>query len=153
MPTPCLGAWDKKMAMATPAMRTGFLASPLPRLLCPILFPVLRISQPQSRKFLLPLLSSLALAVPTSFQLGLPPLPSLLEGIWESILKAVPKKKTSHSKKRHRQMAGKALKDVTSLCVCPGCGRTKKMHHLCPNCASSKCLIEESSRHHADSTL
>ncbi|KAL2171823.1 hypothetical protein VTG60DRAFT_1520 [Thermothelomyces hinnuleus] len=38
-------------------------------------------------------------------------------------------------KKRHRQMAGKALKDVTSLCKCPACGEVKRMHYLCPNCA------------------
>jgi len=33
-------------------------------------------------------------------------------------LKAVPKKKTSHMKKRTRQMAGKGLKDVTALNKC-----------------------------------
>lgn len=49
-------------------------------------------------------------------------------------MKAVPKKKTSHSKKRHRQMAGKALKDVNNLCKCPVCGGTKRMHHLCETC-------------------
>ncbi|CAI4217210.1 unnamed protein product [Parascedosporium putredinis] len=74
----------------------------------------------------------------SSLSLGLPgiqlSLPTLLGDIWESILRAVPKKKTSHSKKRHRQMAGKALKDVNSLCRCPGCGQTKRMHRLCPHC-------------------
>lgn len=39
-------------------------------------------------------------------------LPGLFSGIWDSVLRAVPKKKTSHMKKRHRQMAGKALKDL-----------------------------------------
>jgi ribosomal protein L32 len=35
-------------------------------------------------------------------------------------------------------MAGKALKDVNSLCKCPACGEVKRMHYLCPNCAKSK---------------
>lgn len=35
-------------------------------------------------------------------------------------------------------MAGKALKDVNSLCKCPACGEIKRMHYLCPNCAKSK---------------
>lgn len=61
-------------------------------------------------------------------------LPALLWDIWESVLRAVPKKKTSHMKKRHRQMAGKALKDVKSLNTCPGCGQIKRAHVLCPNC-------------------
>ncbi|EFQ98927.1 hypothetical protein MGYG_01940 [Nannizzia gypsea CBS 118893] len=63
-------------------------------------------------------------------------LPSLLSDIWESILRAVPKKKTSHMKKRHRQMAGKALKDNTSLNTCPACGNTKRAHLLCPHCVA-----------------
>ncbi|CAF9908668.1 MAG: hypothetical protein GOMPHAMPRED_006257 [Gomphillus americanus] len=57
-----------------------------------------------------------------------------LGSIWDSILKAVPKKKTSHRKKRQRFLAGKALKDVTSLNKCSGCGNVKKAHHLCPYC-------------------
>ncbi|RAO65294.1 uncharacterized protein BHQ10_001306 [Talaromyces amestolkiae] len=61
-------------------------------------------------------------------------IPSFLAGLWESVLRAVPKKKTSHMKKRHRQMAGKALKDVKSLTKCPGCGEPKKSHVLCPEC-------------------
>ncbi|KAL9526956.1 hypothetical protein SMMN14_09404 [Sphaerulina musiva] len=65
------------------------------------------------------------------------PIPSLLEHIWDGILKAVPKKKTSHMKKRHRQMAGKALKDVTALNKCSACGRTKRAHVLCPYCVNS----------------
>lgn len=67
------------------------------------------------------------------------PIPSLVTDIWESILRAVPKKKTSHMKKRHRQMAGKALKDVTALNTCSGCGRTKRAHVLCPYCVASEC--------------
>ena len=53
---------------------------------------------------------------------------------WESVLRAVPKNKVSHSKKRSRQMAGKALKDVNHLCKCPGCGETKRTHRLCQTC-------------------
>jgi ribosomal protein L32 len=37
-------------------------------------------------------------------------------------------------------MAGKALKDVTSLCKCPACGQTKRMHYLCPHCLESRLL-------------
>ncbi|OKL60728.1 hypothetical protein UA08_04361 [Talaromyces atroroseus] len=62
--------------------------------------------------------------------------PSFLAGLWESVLRAVPKKKTSHMKKRHRQMAGKALKDVKNLSKCPGCGEVKRSHVLCPNCVA-----------------
>ncbi|KAH9836911.1 putative 54S ribosomal protein L32, mitochondrial [Teratosphaeria destructans] len=65
------------------------------------------------------------------------PIPSLLGQLWEGILKAVPKKKTSHMKKRHRQMAGKALKDVTALNKCSACGRTKRAHVLCPYCVQN----------------
>lgn len=66
------------------------------------------------------------------------PIPSLVSDIWESVLRAVPKKKTSHMKKRHRQMAGKALKDVTALNTCSACGRTKRAHVLCPHCVQSR---------------
>jgi large subunit ribosomal protein L32 len=61
-------------------------------------------------------------------------LPNLLDDIWESVLRAVPKNKTSHSRKRHRQMAGKALEDVHNLCKCPGCGQTKRTHRMCSHC-------------------
>jgi len=73
----------------------------------------------------------LQLALPVSIALNIP---SLLSGIWESILKAVPKKKTSHMKKRHRFMAGKALKDVINLNKCSACGNVKRAHFLCPYC-------------------
>ncbi|XXG97344.1 hypothetical protein Hte_003641 [Hypoxylon texense] len=84
----------------------------------------------QAQDSRLPSISALAIAVPAAIS----SIPSLLGDIWEGILRAVPKKKTSHMKKRHRQMAGKALKDVTSLNKCPACGGTKKMHTLCPDC-------------------
>ncbi|KAK3297817.1 uncharacterized protein B0H64DRAFT_393141 [Chaetomium fimeti] len=117
--------------LTAPAMRMASFSSFLPRLVAPTLFSATRI-QLHVRHFSLPLFPSLTLAVPVGFQLGLP---SILGDIWESILKAVPKKKTSHMKKRHRQMAGKALKDVNSLCKCPACGEIKRMHYLCPHCA------------------
>ncbi|ETN41330.1 ribosomal protein L32 [Cyphellophora europaea CBS 101466] len=63
-------------------------------------------------------------------------IPSLLSDIWEGILKAVPKKKTSHMKRRHRLLAGKAMKDVKSVVRCPGCGKPKKAHTLCPYCVA-----------------
>lgn len=66
-------------------------------------------------------------------------LPSFLSEIWDSVLRAVPKKKTSHSKKRHRQLAGKALKDVTNLNRCSACGRIKRAYVLCPYCVQCKC--------------
>lgn len=31
-------------------------------------------------------------------------------------------------------MAGKALKDVTEIVKCAGCGRPKRMHLMCPYC-------------------
>ncbi|KAK6430682.1 hypothetical protein LTR95_013159 [Oleoguttula sp. CCFEE 5521] len=65
------------------------------------------------------------------------PIPGILEGLWEGILRAVPKKKTSHMKKRHRFMAGKGLKDVTALNKCSACGKLKRAHVLCPYCVQS----------------
>jgi ribosomal protein L32 len=41
-------------------------------------------------------------------------------------------------KKRHRQMAGKGLKDVTALNICSGCGHVKRAHLLCPYCVKGK---------------
>jgi len=83
-----------------------------------------------SRFFSTPLLQSAALSIP-AISLNLP---TLLGDIWEGILRAVPKKKTSHMKKRHRQLAGKALKDVNSINTCPACGKPKRAHLLCPYC-------------------
>ncbi|KAF2272725.1 uncharacterized protein EI97DRAFT_436657 [Westerdykella ornata] len=65
--------------------------------------------------------------------ISLPSLPSLSD-IWEGILRAVPKKKTSHRKKRQRFMAGKGIKDLTNLNKCSACGRVKRAHLLCPYC-------------------
>ncbi|KAL3459963.1 hypothetical protein BJX64DRAFT_264050 [Aspergillus heterothallicus] len=100
---------------------------------------------PMPPLFLIPL-KSLALAIrlpsqpfnllsgglrPAAFALGIP---AILADIWDSVLRAVPKKKTSHMKKRHRQMAGKALKDVKNLNTCPACGQIKRSHVLCQHC-------------------
>ncbi|CAN9301804.1 unnamed protein product [Alternaria alternata] len=74
-----------------------------------------------------------ALAIPS---LSLPSIPSLAD-IWDGILNAVPKKKTSYRKKRQHFMAGKGLKDITSLNTCSGCGRVKRLHILCPYCVDA----------------
>ncbi|KAF1942374.1 hypothetical protein EJ02DRAFT_502914 [Clathrospora elynae] len=74
-----------------------------------------------------------ALVIPS---LSLPAIPSLAD-IWDGILNAVPKKKTSYRKKRQRFMAGKGLKDVTSLNRCSACGRVKRLHILCPYCVDA----------------
>ena len=70
---------------------------------------------------------------------ALAPIPIVLGELWDGLLQAVPKKKTTHSKTRSRQMAGKALKDVTALNKCPACGRVKRAHLLCPYCVQSTC--------------
>ncbi|KAK4457792.1 hypothetical protein QBC42DRAFT_211892 [Cladorrhinum samala] len=132
-------------SMAAPAWRTGVAASLFPRLFLS--------TQSFAQRFSVPFLPASTLAVPLGVQLGLPSIPEILEGIWEGILKAVPKKKTSHMKKRHRQMAGKALQDVTSLCKCPACGETKRMHHLCPHCVSKlKGLMREEAKKGSEAT-
>ncbi|KAH7125745.1 hypothetical protein B0J11DRAFT_313377 [Dendryphion nanum] len=74
-----------------------------------------------------------ALALPS---FTFPSIPSLAD-IWEGVLKAVPKKKTSHRKKRQRFMAGKGLKDIVSTNRCSACGRIKRAHILCPYCVHS----------------
>ena len=122
-------------------IRTAASLSISPRISSPMLYSSSRFAPGFMKQLSLPAFPSIALAVPASIHLNLPSLPALLEGIWESILRAVPKKKTSHMKKRHRQMAGKALKDVNSLCKCPACGGVKRMHYLCTNCMTSEFLL------------
>ena len=75
------------------------------------------------------------IAIPAVIRIGVP---SILAEIWESILRAVPKKKTSHRKKRQRFLAGKGLKDVTALNKCSACGNVKKAHVLCPFCVNGQ---------------
>ncbi|KAL5114306.1 hypothetical protein ACEQ8H_007826 [Pleosporales sp. CAS-2024a] len=74
-----------------------------------------------------------ALAIPA---IEFPSLPSLAD-IWDGLLQAVPKKKTSYRKKRQRFMAGKSLQDITALHKCPACGRVKRAHMLCPYCVNA----------------
>jgi ribosomal protein L32 len=102
----------------------------LPRLAAPALPSLSRWATFYTTRFTPSLLPSLAIAIP-GVSLNLP---NLLDDIWESVLRAVPKNKTSHSRKRHRQMAGKALEDVNHLCKCPGCGAVKRTHRLCQQC-------------------
>lgn len=90
-------------------------------------------------------LPSFKITIPVSPIIAVAGISSGLQKLWESlrdgILKAVPKKKTSHAKKRHRQMAngtGK-LKDVTALNKCSACGRPKMAHLLCPYCVNGWC--------------
>ncbi|KAK2747577.1 hypothetical protein FQN55_004931 [Onygenales sp. PD_40] len=114
------------------ALSMRALASPAA---LPQLFPRLalfsRSSQSPASQWLRSVPSAL-LSVP-AITLGIP---AILSDIWESVLRAVPKKKTSHMKKRHRQLAGKALKDRLSVNNCPSCGEPKRAHMLCPNCLS-----------------
>ncbi|KAF4622840.1 hypothetical protein D9613_001842 [Agrocybe pediades] len=65
---------------------------------------------------------------------NLPALGSLLE-LFPSIVLAVPKSKTSHSRKAMRS-ANKGLKDKRNITNCAGCGSVKLAHHICPNCYS-----------------
>ena len=83
--------------------------------------------------------SSLAPGFPTP-RFALPTLSSIIPiitGIWDSILRAVPKKKTSYSRKRKRQLCGKGLKDKTNLHRCEACGDWKLLHTLCMSCVKS----------------
>ena len=61
----------------------------------------------------------------------------IVTGIWDAILRAVPKKKTTHSRKRKRQLVGKGLEDKTNLTRCEACGDWKLLHTLCGSCARS----------------
>jgi len=114
---------------------SSILSSFLPRLSVSTVSNVSRFTTLYSRQLSHPTLPSFTFAIPSAIQLNVP---GLLERIWESILWAVPKKKTSHMKKRHRQMAGKALKDVTALNKCSACGHVKRAHLLCPYCVKGE---------------
>ncbi|KAL3893985.1 MAG: hypothetical protein SGCHY_005530 [Lobulomycetales sp.] len=69
--------------------------------------------------------------------LGIARLPLTLQGIlhelWDGLLWAAPKKRTTHSKKRKR-MAGKWPKPLLNLRPCPFCGSTQLMGHACREC-------------------
>ncbi|CAG8976509.1 hypothetical protein HYALB_00006006 [Hymenoscyphus albidus] len=124
--------WPSTAAMASAHVSTrSILSYFLPRLSTSTVSSTFRHTTFYSRQLSHPFLPSISLALPASIQLNVP---GIVEGIWESILRAVPKNKTSHSKKRSRQMAGKGLKDVTSLNKCSVCGNIKRAHLLCPFC-------------------
>ena len=120
----------------------------LRQLLSPLLFPAatlsttstalysirLRTSPPFLQQLIQPILYT-PIAIPGAIRIGVP---SILAEIWESILRAVPKKKTSHRKKRQRFLAGKGLKDATALNKCSACGNVKKAHVLCPFCVNGQ---------------
>ncbi|OSD03470.1 hypothetical protein PYCCODRAFT_1434372 [Trametes coccinea BRFM310] len=72
------------------------------------------------------------LSAPKPFSWAIPSLPSLLELLPPWLL-AVPKKKTSHSRKAMRS-ANKGLKDKENLVHCQSCGSPKLAHNLCPRC-------------------
>ncbi|KAF9044732.1 hypothetical protein BDZ89DRAFT_1008174 [Hymenopellis radicata] len=61
--------------------------------------------------------------------------PSIWETLFPAILRAVPKKKVSHSRKSMRS-ANKGLKDKQNIVNCSACGTPKLAHNLCPNCYS-----------------
>lgn len=80
------------------------------------------------------------LAFPPSLRFAFPSITVLIPiitGIWDSILRAVPKKKTTHSRKRKRQLVGKGLDDKTNLTRCEACGEWKLLHTLCGSCVKS----------------
>lgn len=117
------------------------VATPLlPRLALPSLPLVSRWATFYTTRYTPSLIPALAIALP-GISLNIP---ELLGDIWEGVLRAVPKNKTSHSRKRHRQMAGKALEDVKNLCRCPGCGAIKRQHRLCQHCLEGKSPISYS---------
>ena len=120
----------------------------LRQLLSPILFPAATLSSTStglsstrlrtSPLFLQQLIQPISytpIAIPAAIRIDVP---SILAEIWESILRAVPKKKTSHRKKRQRFLAGKGLKDVTALNKCSACGNVKRAHLLCPFCVNGQ---------------
>jgi len=54
---------------------------------------------------------------------------------WSGLLRAVPKQRSSHQKKRQRQLAGNnQQKPLHNLNRCPACGHVKRAHTLCMNC-------------------
>lgn len=48
---------------------------------------------------------------------------------------AVPKKRTSKSRKRMRR-SHHALKPTAAAMVCPTCGELKLLHHICASCGT-----------------
>jgi len=94
-----------------------------------------------------------SLFVSTSLSNTLPSPSSILRELWDGLLRAVPKKKTSYSKTRSRQMAGKGLKDYLAVVKCPSCGRPKKAHYLCPYCVEDARAFMASLAHEGQATV
>lgn len=118
------------MALYHPAFRETLFTS------------ITRLLQPSLPNRILPRILPLRISDlnQAAFSISIPAItlniPDFLSDIWEGILKAAPKKKTSHRKRRQRLLAGKALKDVKAVVNCPACGRPKRAHHLCPYCVA-----------------
>ncbi|KAL3469989.1 hypothetical protein BJX99DRAFT_251556 [Aspergillus californicus] len=112
--------------MALRLLPSSMFPRMLPRFVLPSKFLTIAFNLPAQQSTLLS-----TVLRPAAFTLNIP---GILSDLWESVLRAVPKKKTSHMKKRHRQMAGKALKDVRNLNTCSACGQIKRSHVLCQHC-------------------
>lgn len=96
------------------------------------------------RAFALPL-PVFSVAAPSSFR-AIPDTLAALRDLLPPWLLAVPKSKTSHSKKSMRS-SNKGLKeqqgtsisshgptDGAAIVACPSCGAPKRSHHLCSEC-------------------
>jgi large subunit ribosomal protein L32 len=108
--------------------------------------PLLRIRRTNTHRYVrlfhLAVEAPISSPFPTIPSLGLsfPAISSILPifaGLWDSILRAVPKKKTTHAQKRKRQLVGKALQDKKNLTRCDACGDWKLLHTLCESCVKS----------------
>ena len=59
---------------------------------------------------------------------------AVADWLWDGLLRAVPKKKVPHGRKR-RRMTGKYLTPARNVVACETCGRWKRMHSYCkPTC-------------------
>ena len=105
-----------------------------PAFIQPFRQPITRIQLPITARYTQHAIRNVSLAFASNLTLRLGAFPAILSDLWESILRAVPKQKTSHRKKRQRFLAGKGLEDVTSLNKCSACGNVKRAHLLCPYC-------------------
>ncbi|KAL8725389.1 MAG: hypothetical protein Q9181_006440 [Wetmoreana brouardii] len=86
-----------------------------PAIALPLRHPIAQPTIPTSALYTQHITRTITLGLANAVAIRLGALPSFLSDLWESLLRAVPKKKTSHRKKRQRFLAGKALQDVTSL--------------------------------------
>ncbi|PWY98517.1 hypothetical protein BCV70DRAFT_201827 [Testicularia cyperi] len=73
------------------------------------------------------------IAAPAAESPSSSPWSDLGAALWDGLLRAVPKKKVSHSRKSMRA-ANKGLKDRTDLVHCSACGKPKLHHHICASC-------------------